>query len=87
VPYIRKRSRTLAWSTSPSTGAYGIEAIWEGRPWIVKEFQRLTARIGHWQYVAGRLWSTKKDDAIREARTPPNQQCARHNGLLALKKF
>jgi hypothetical protein len=61
----RQLARTVAWSTSMSTGAYGIEAIWEGQPWIVKEFHRLTARIG--QDVAGTLRSTKKDDAIREA--------------------
>jgi hypothetical protein len=54
-----------------STGAYGIEAIWEVQPWIVKEFHRLTSRIG--QDVAGTLWSTKKDDAIREAGTPPTR--------------
>jgi hypothetical protein len=60
----RQLARTVAWSTSMSTGAYGIEAIWEGQPWIVKEFHGLTPRIG--QNVAGTLRSTKKDDAIRE---------------------
>jgi hypothetical protein len=54
-----------------STGAYGIEATWEGQSWIVKEFHRLTVRIG--QDVAGTLRSTKKDDAIREAGTPPTR--------------
>jgi ribonuclease HI len=67
----RQLARTVAWSTSMSTGAYGIEAIWEGQPWIVKEFHRLTARIG--QDVAGTLRSTKTDDAIREAGTPPTR--------------
>jgi ribonuclease HI len=67
----RQLARTVAWSTSMSTGAYGIEGIWEGQPWIVNEFHRLTARIG--QDVAGTLRSTKKDDAIREAGTPPTR--------------
>jgi hypothetical protein len=49
----RQLARTVAWSTSMSTGTYGIEGIWEGQPWIVKEFHRLTARIG--QDVAGTL--------------------------------
>jgi hypothetical protein len=52
-----------------STGAYGIEAIGERQAWIVKDFRRLTARIGHG--VAGTVGSTKKDDAIREPSTPP----------------
>jgi hypothetical protein len=67
----RQLARTVAWSTSMSTGAYGIEAIWEGQPWIVKEFHKLTAPIG--QDVAGTLRSTKKDNAIREAGTPPTR--------------
>jgi hypothetical protein len=67
----RQLARTVAWSTSMSTGAYGIEEIWEGQPWIVIEFRRLTARIG--QDVAGTLCSTKKDDAIREAGIPPTR--------------
>jgi hypothetical protein len=54
----RQLARTVAWSTSISTGAYGIDAIWEGQPWIVKEFHRLTGRIGY--DVAGTLWSPKK---------------------------
>jgi hypothetical protein len=29
-----------------ATAAYGIEAIWEGQPWIVQSFHKLTARIG-----------------------------------------
>jgi hypothetical protein len=54
----RQLARTVAWSISMSTGAYGIEAIWEGQPWIVKEFHRLTARMG--QDVAGTFRSTRK---------------------------
>jgi hypothetical protein len=27
-----KLARTVAWSTSMATAAYGIEAIWEGQP-------------------------------------------------------
>jgi hypothetical protein len=42
----RQLARTVAWSTSMSKGVYGIDAIWEGQSWIVKEFHRLTARIG-----------------------------------------
>jgi hypothetical protein len=73
----RQLARTVTWSTSMSPGAYGIEAIWEGQPWIVKEFHRLTARIG--KDVAGTLRSTKKDDAIREAgRAALDQRTDRH---------
>jgi hypothetical protein len=39
-------ARTVAWSTSMATAAYGIEAIWAGQPWIVQSFHKLTARIG-----------------------------------------
>jgi hypothetical protein len=31
----RRLARTVAWSTSMSTAAYGIEAIWEGQQWII----------------------------------------------------
>jgi hypothetical protein len=42
----RELARTVAWSTSMATAAYGIEEIWEGQPWIVQSFHRLTAQIG-----------------------------------------
>jgi hypothetical protein len=52
----RKLARTVAWSTSMATAAYGIEAIWEGQPWIVQSFHKLTARIG--RDVSGTFAST-----------------------------
>jgi hypothetical protein len=67
----RQLARTVAWSTSMSTGANGIEAIWERQPWIVKEFHTLTARFG--QDLAGTLSLTKKDDGMHESRTPPTR--------------
>jgi hypothetical protein len=67
----RKLARTVAWSTSMGTAAYGIEAIWEGQPWIVQSFHKLTARIG--RDVSGTFASTMGVDAIREAATPPTR--------------
>jgi hypothetical protein len=67
----RQLAQTGAWSTSMSTGAYGIRAIWGGQPGIVNEFHRLTAGIG--QGVAGKLSSTKNDDEIHEAGDPPTR--------------
>jgi hypothetical protein len=67
----RKLARTVAWSTSMATAAYGIEAIWEGQPWIVQSFHKLTARIG--RDVSGTFASTMGVDAIREAVTPPTR--------------
>jgi hypothetical protein len=52
----RKLAHTVAWSTSMATAAYGIEAIWEGQPWIVQSFHKLTARIG--RDVSGTFAST-----------------------------
>jgi hypothetical protein len=66
----RQLAPTVALSISMYRDAYGIEAIWEGQTWIVKEFHRLTAGIG--QDVAGTLCS-KNDDAIRGAGTPPTR--------------
>jgi hypothetical protein len=54
-----------------ATAAYGIEAIWEGQPWIVQSFHKLTARIG--RDVSGTFASTMGVDAIREAATPPTR--------------
>jgi hypothetical protein len=65
----RKLARTVAWSTSMATAAYGIEAIWEGQPRIVQSFHMLTARIG--SDVSGTFASIMGVDAIREATTPP----------------
>jgi hypothetical protein len=64
----RKLARTVAWSTSMATAAYGIEAIWEGQLWIVQSFHKLTARIG--RDVSGTFSFTMGVDAIREAATP-----------------
>jgi hypothetical protein len=65
----RKLARTLAWSTSMATAAYGIEAIWEGQPWNVQSFHKLTARIS--RDVSGTFASPMGVYAIREAATPP----------------
>jgi hypothetical protein len=54
-----------------ATAAYGIEAIWEGQPWIVQSFHKLTARTG--RDVSGTFASTMGVDAIREAATPPTR--------------
>jgi ribonuclease HI len=54
-----------------ATAAYGIEAIWEGQPWIVQSFHKLTARIG--RDVSGTFASTMGVDGIREAATPPTR--------------
>jgi ribonuclease HI len=54
-----------------ATAAYGIEAIWEGQPWMVQSFHKLTARIG--KDVSGTFESTMAVDAIREAETPPTR--------------
>jgi hypothetical protein len=67
----RKLARTVPWSTSMATAACGIEAIWEGQPWIVQSFHKLTARIG--KDVSGTFASTMGVDAIREAATPPTR--------------
>jgi hypothetical protein len=67
----REHAHTVAWSTSMATAAYGIEAIWEGQPWIVQSFHKLTARIG--RDLSGTFASTMGVDAIREAATPPTR--------------
>jgi hypothetical protein len=59
----RRLARTVAWSTSMSTAAYGIKAIWEGQQWIVDSFQMLITRIA--RDVGGTFRSTKQQDAIR----------------------
>jgi hypothetical protein len=51
-----------------ATAAYGIETIWEGQPWIVQSFHKLTARIG--RDISGTFTSTMGVDAIRETATP-----------------
>jgi hypothetical protein len=60
----RKLARTAAWSISMATAAYEIKAIWEGQPWIVQSFYKLTARIG--RDVSGTFASTMGVDAIRK---------------------
>jgi hypothetical protein len=67
----RRLAHIVAWSTSMSTAAYGIEAIWEGQQWIVDSFQMLTTRIA--QDVGGTFRSAKQQDMIREAATPPTR--------------
>jgi hypothetical protein len=67
----RRLVRTIAWSISMVTAAYGIEAICEGQPWIVQSFHKLTARIG--RAVSGTFASIMGVDAIREAATPPTR--------------
>jgi hypothetical protein len=52
-----------------STAVYGLEAIWEGQKWLLDEFQRLTVAIR--STVAGTFGTTKGEDAIRGADTPP----------------
>jgi hypothetical protein len=54
-----------------ATAAYGIAAIWEGQPWIVQSFHKLTARIG--RDVSRPFASTMEVDAIHEAATPPKR--------------
>jgi hypothetical protein len=67
----RKLARTVAWSISIATAAYGIEAIWEGQLWIVQSFYKLTARTG--KDVAGTFASAMGVDIIREAAIPPQE--------------
>jgi hypothetical protein len=43
----RQLARIVAWSTSMATAAYGIEAIWEGQPWIVQAFHYLFIYLFH----------------------------------------
>jgi hypothetical protein len=52
-----------------STAAYGVEAVWEGQRWLLDDFHRLTVAIG--RTVAGTFGTTKGEDAIRAADTPP----------------
>jgi ribonuclease HI len=52
-----------------STAAYGIEAIRQGQTWLLEGFHRLSVAIG--RAVAGTFASTKGEDAIRAADTPP----------------
>jgi ribonuclease HI len=54
-----------------STATYGIEAIWEGQAWLLGGFNRLTTAIA--RSVAGTFSTTKGEDAIRAADTPPTK--------------
>jgi hypothetical protein len=65
----RKLARKVAWAVAMSTAAYGVEAIWEGQKWLLDDFHRLTVAIG--RTVAGTFGTTKGEDAIRAADTPP----------------
>jgi ribonuclease HI len=65
----RRLARKVAWAVAMSTAAYGVEAIWEGQKWLADGFDKLTTTIG--RTVAGTFSSTKGDDAIRAADTPP----------------
>jgi hypothetical protein len=46
------------------TTAYGIEAIWEGQPWIVRSFNKFTAWIG--RDASGKFASSMEVDANRD---------------------
>jgi ribonuclease HI len=61
-----KLARTVAWSTSMATAAYGIEAIWEGQTWIVQSFHKLTAQIGRDVSEFGSLgrWLTRSSHSL-----------------------
>jgi ribonuclease HI len=68
----RRLARKVAWAVAMSTAAYGVEAIWEGQQWLVDGFDKLTRSIG--RVVAGTFSTTKAEDAIRAADTPPTRQ-------------
>jgi hypothetical protein len=65
----RQLARKVAWAVAMSTAAYGVEAIWEGQQWLADSFDKLTRTIG--RTVAGTFSTTKVEDAIRAADTPP----------------
>jgi hypothetical protein len=65
----RKLARKVAWAVAMSTAAYGVETLWEDQKWLLDEFHRLTVAIG--RTVAGTFGTTKGEDAIRAADTPP----------------
>jgi hypothetical protein len=68
----RKLARKVGWAVAMSTAAYGIEAIWEGQAWLLEGFNKLTTAIG--RTVAGTFGTTKGEDAVRAADTPPPDQ-------------
>jgi hypothetical protein len=49
----------------------GVEAIWEGQQWLADGFDNLTRTIG--RTVAGTFSTTKAEDGIRAADTPPTR--------------
>jgi hypothetical protein len=65
----KKLARKVGWAIAMSTAAYGIEAIWEGQAWLLEGFDKLTTAIG--RTVAATFGTTKGEDAVRAADTPP----------------
>ena len=66
----RKLARKVAWAVAMSSAAYGVEAIWECQRWLVDGFQKLLPAIG--RAVSGTFSSTKAQDSMRAADTPPD---------------
>jgi hypothetical protein len=65
----QKLASKVAWAVAMSTAAYGVEALREGQKWLSDGFDKLTKTIG--KTVAGTFSSTKGEEAIRAADTPP----------------
>jgi hypothetical protein len=42
----RKPARKVGWSVAMSTAAYAVEAIWEGRTWLLDGFDSNNMTIG-----------------------------------------
>jgi len=65
----RRLARKVAWAVAMSIAAYGVEAIWEGQEWLLKDFNKLTTAIG--RTVAG-TFSTQGRRRSRHPTDPPH---------------